>query len=184
MWKMLGNLMKKRRRIVEANINHCFKDKSAEWRNNLIEKIWEETHLALYENNFAWNADKRIKKIDVNLENSLSEILDDKLFEDLDILGPEVKDLVSTNPKIGKAIVRLGDILKKKDHELVNKIEKLSGKIVDSRKNSFPGEVISDFLQENKNYFSNLENFANEIFEKIKQNNKNTKNNNFLLTTT
>ena len=26
------------------------------------------------------------------------------LFEDLDILGPEVKDLVSTNPKIGKAI--------------------------------------------------------------------------------
>ena len=70
MWKVLGNLMKKRRRIVEANINHCFKDKSAEWRDNLIEKIWKETHLALYENNFAWNADKRIKKIDVSFENS------------------------------------------------------------------------------------------------------------------
>ena len=27
-------------------------------------------------------------KTDVNLENTLSEILDDKLFEDLDILGP------------------------------------------------------------------------------------------------
>ena len=54
---------------------------------------------------------------------------------------------MGTNPKIGKAIVRLGDILKKKDHELVNKIEKMSGKIVDNRKNSFPGEVISDFLQ-------------------------------------
>ena len=62
-WKMLGSLMKKRKRIVEANINHCFKDKSAEWRNNLIENIWEETYLALYENNFAWNADKRIKKL-------------------------------------------------------------------------------------------------------------------------
>ena len=48
-------------------------------------------------------------------------------------MGPEVKDLVGTNPKIGKAIVRLGDILKKKDHELVNKIEKMSGKIVDNR---------------------------------------------------
>ena len=70
MWKVLGNLMKKRRRIVEANINDCFKDKSAEWRDNLIEKIWKETHLALYENNFAWNADKRIKKIDVSFENS------------------------------------------------------------------------------------------------------------------
>jgi hypothetical protein len=88
------------------------------------------------------------------------------LFEDLDILGPEVKDLVSTNPKIGKAIVRLGDILKKKDHELINKIEKISGKIVDNRKNSFPGEVISDFLQVNKNYFPKLEEFANKVFRK------------------
>ena len=45
-------------------------------------------------------------KTDLNLENTISEILDDKLFEDLDILGPEVKDLVGTNPKIGRAIVR------------------------------------------------------------------------------
>jgi len=111
-------------------------------------------------------------KSDINLENTISEILDDKLFEDLDILGPEVKDLVGTNPKIGRALVRLGDILKKKDHELVNKIEKLSGKIVDNRKNSFPGEVISDFLQENKNYFPKLESFANKVFDKIQKNNR------------
>ena len=108
-------------------------------------------------------------KTDINLQNTISEILDDTLFEDLDILGPEVKDLVSTNPKIGKAIVRLGDILKKKDHELIDKIEKISGKIVDNRKNSFPGEVISDFLQVNKNYFPKLEEFANKVFEKFKK---------------
>ena len=111
-------------------------------------------------------------KSDYNLVNNISELLDDKLFEDLDILGPEVQDLVSTNPKIAKALIKLGDNYKKKDHELVNKIEKLSGKIVDNRKNSFPGEVISDFLQENKNYFSKLEDFANNIFEKVKQNNR------------
>ena len=111
-------------------------------------------------------------KSDINLENTISEILDDKLFEDLDILGPEVRDLVSTNPKIGKAIVRLGDILKKKDHELINKIEKISGKIVDNRKNSFPGEVISDFLQEQKNYFPKLEEFANKVFDKVQKNNR------------
>ena len=111
-------------------------------------------------------------KSDLNLANSISEILDDKLFEDLDILGPEVKDLANTNPKIGKALIRLGDILKKKDHELVNKIEKLSGKIVDNRKNSFPGEVISDFLQENKNYFPKLEEFANNIFARVQKNNR------------
>jgi len=111
-------------------------------------------------------------KSDLNLANNISELLDDKLFDDLDILGPEVKDLANTNPKIGRALIRLGDILKKKDHELVNKIEKLSGKIVDSRKSSFPGEVISDFLQENKNYFPKLEDFANKIFERVKQNNR------------
>ena len=111
-------------------------------------------------------------KTDLNLENTLSEILDDQLFEDLDILSPEIKNLVTTNPKIGKAIIRLGDTLKKKDHELINKIEKISGKIVDNRKNSFPGEVISDFLQENKNFFPKLENFANEVFEKVQKNNR------------
>ncbi len=111
-------------------------------------------------------------KSDLNLANNISELLDDKLFEDLDILGPEVKDLANTNPKIGRALIRLGDILKKKDHELVNKIEKLSGKIVDSRKSSFPGEVISDFLQENKNYFPKLEDFADKIFDRVKQNNR------------
>ena len=111
-------------------------------------------------------------KSDINLENTISEILDDKLFEDLDILGPEVKDLVSTNPKIGKPIVRLWDILKKKDHELINKIEKIYGKNVDNRKNSFPGEVISDFLQEQKNYFPKLEEFANKVFQKIQIDNR------------
>jgi len=109
-------------------------------------------------------------KSDINLENDISELLDDQLFEDLDILGPEVKDLVSTNPKIARALIKLGDNFKQKDHEIVNKVENISSKIIDSRKTSFPGEVISDFLQENKNYFPKLENFANEIFDKVQKN--------------
>ena len=111
-------------------------------------------------------------KADLNLENNISELLSDELFEDLDILGPEVKDLVNTNPKIARALIKLGDNFKKKDHEIVNKLENISGKIIDSRKTAFPGEVISDFLQENKNFFPKLENFANNIFEKVKQNNR------------
>ena len=111
-------------------------------------------------------------KSDINLENDISELLDDQLFEDLDILGPEVKDLVNTNPKIARALIKLGDNFKQKDHEIVNKVENISGKIIDSRKTSFPGEVISDFLQENKNYFPKLEEFANSIFEKVQKNNR------------
>ena len=111
-------------------------------------------------------------KSDLNLVNDISELLDDRLFEDLDILGPEVKDLVNTNPKIARALIKLGDNFKQKDHEIISKVETLSGKIIDSRKTSFPGEVISDFLQEKKNYFPKLEDFANEIFEKVQVNNR------------
>ncbi len=111
-------------------------------------------------------------KSDLNLVNDISELLDDKLFEDLDIVGPEVKDLVNTNPKIAKALIKLGDNFKQKDHEIINKVENLSGKIIDSRKTAFPGEVISDFLQEKKNYFPKLEEFANNIFEKVQKNNR------------
>ncbi len=111
-------------------------------------------------------------KSDINLENNISELLDDQLFEDLDILGPEVKDLVNTNPKIARALIKLGDNFKQKDHEIVSKVENISGKIIDSRKTSFPGEVVSDFLQENKNYFPELEEFANTIFDKVQKNNR------------
>ncbi len=113
-------------------------------------------------------------KSDLNLVNDISELLDDQLFEDLDILGPEIKDLVNTNPKIARALIKLGDNFKQKDHDIVNRVENLSGKIIDSRKTAFPGEIVSDFLQENKNYFPKLEDFANSVFEKIQINNRST----------
>jgi hypothetical protein len=113
-------------------------------------------------------------KTNINLENNISELLGDEIFEDLDIVGPEVKDLVNTNPKIAKALIKLGDNFKQKDHDIVNRVENISGKIIDSRKAAFPGEVVSDFLQENKNYFPKLEKFANEVFQKIQINNRTT----------
>ena len=130
---------------------------------DLIIKVCEELKI---------NLSDLTSRSDLNLENNISELLGDELFEDLDILGPEVKDLVNTNPKIAKALIKLGDNFKQKDHDIVNKVENLSGKIIDSRKASFPGEVVSDFLQENKNFFPKLENFANSVFEKVKQNNR------------
>ena len=113
-------------------------------------------------------------KSDLNLANNLSELLGDELFEDLDILGPEVQDLVNTNPKIARALIKLGDNYKQKGQEIVSKVENISGKIIDGRKTSFPGEVVSDFLQENKNYFSKLEKFADDILNRIQINNRAT----------
>ena len=94
-------------------------------------------------------------KSDYNLVNNISELLDDKLFEDLDILGPEVQDLVSTNPKIAKALIKLGDNFKKKDHELVNKIEKLSGKLLIIERILFLEKLFQIFYKKIKIIFLN-----------------------------
>jgi len=112
------------------------------------------------------------KKTDTNLYQNLMELLGDNLFENLDITNFDVKQLLDTNPLIAKALVKLGDNYKKKNQEIVSKVENISGKFIDSRKNSFPGEVVADFIQENENYFPKLEEFATDIFNKIQTNNR------------
>ena len=112
------------------------------------------------------------KKADTNLYQNLMDLLGDNLFEDLDITNFEIKELINSNPLIAKALIKLGDNYKKKNQDIVSKVENISGKFIDSRKNSFPGEVVSDFLQENENYFPKLEEFATNFFSKIQINNR------------
>ena len=47
------------------------------------------------------------KKTDASLYQNVMELLDDNLFEELDILGPEVKELVDSNPKVARALIKL-----------------------------------------------------------------------------
>ena len=112
------------------------------------------------------------KKTDTNLYQNLMDVLGDNLFEDLDITNFDIKEIVNTNPLIAKALVKLGDNYKKKNQDIVNKVENISGKFIDNQKNSFPGEVVSDFIQENENYFPKLEEFANKVFSEIQNNNR------------
>jgi len=112
------------------------------------------------------------KKIDSNLYQNLMDILGDNLFQNLDITNFEIKDLINTNPLIAKALIKLGDNYKKRNQDIVDKVENISGKFIDNRKNSFPGEVVSDFIQENENYFPKLEIFANKLYSKVSKNNR------------
>ena len=112
------------------------------------------------------------KKTDTNLYQNLMDLLGDNLFEDLDITNFDIKEIVNTSPLIAKALVKLGDNYKKKNQDIVSKVENISGKFIDNQKNSFPGEVVSDFIQENENYFPKLEEFANKIFSEIQNNNR------------
>ena len=112
------------------------------------------------------------KKTDTNLYQNLMDLLGDNLFENLDITNFEIKELINSNPLIAKALIKLGDNYKKKNQDIVNRVENISGKFIDNQKNSFPGEVVSDFIQENENYFPKLEEFANKIFNDIRNNNR------------
>ena len=95
------------------------------------------------------------KKTDTNLYQNLMDVLGDNLFEDLDITNFDIKEIVNTNPLIAKALVKLGDNYKKKSQDIVSKVENISGKFIDNRKNSFPGEVVADLYRKMKIIFQN-----------------------------
>ena len=109
-----------------------------------------------------------IKKIDPGLENDTKDVFNISLLEDLDIRPHEADELVKINPKIAKALVRLANDHNYRELEVGEDLEK---KII-GKPTWFPGEIVSEFIQKNENYFPKLEEFANQIFEKIKINNR------------
>ena len=111
-------------------------------------------------------------KNDAGLLHDLQDLLSDNLFEDLDITNLEVKDLIESNPLISKALIRLGDVYRKKNTELHDQIEVISGGNVTNDKTTFPGEAVSDYLQEHQNYFPKLEEYANKLFSKVNRKDK------------
>ena len=64
------------------------------------------------------------KRTDPDLETRTQEIVKISLLEDLDIRSDEVQEIVRLNPKIAKALVKLGIDHKNKEHELGQNIEK------------------------------------------------------------
>lgn len=112
------------------------------------------------------------KKEDANLYHDVLELLGENIFEDLDITNLEVKDLANNSPLVAKALIRLGDFYKKQNKEIYSKIESISEDNIKSLKSTFPGEVVADFLQDNKNYFPELEDYASKVFKSINQKNR------------
>ena len=108
------------------------------------------------------------KRSDPDLESRTQEVVKISLLEDLDIRSDEVQEIVRLNPKIAKALIKLGIDHKNKEQELGENIEK---KIYEGG-TTFPGEIVSDFIQKFENYFPKLEEFATKIYEKVKMNNR------------
>ncbi|SVC27115.1 uncharacterized protein METZ01_LOCUS279969, partial [marine metagenome] len=104
------------------------------------------------------------KKSDPDLESRTKEIVKISLLEDLDIRQEEAEEIVRINPKIAKALIRLGNDHKNKEHELEKKVH--------GKETVFPGEIVSDFIQKFENYFPSLEEFSTKIYNKIRINNR------------
>ena len=103
------------------------------------------------------------------LLSDVMEVLSNELFEDLDITNHDTTEFISNNPNIAKALLSLNDNYKSLRDDMQNHLESLDveSSIKENKSTRLPVEIVSDFLQENKNYFDNLEKRAEIIREKI-----------------
>ena len=112
------------------------------------------------------------KKENANLYHDILDLLGDNIFEDLDITNLEVKDLANNSPLVAKALIRLGDFYKKENKEIYSKVESISEDNITNYKSTFPGEAVSDFLQQHNNYFEEIEDYATDVFRSVNTNNR------------
>ena len=103
------------------------------------------------------------------LLSDVMEVLSNELFEDLDITNQETAEFISNNPNIAKALLTLSDTYKSFREDTQNRLEKLDveSSIQEDKSTRLPVEIVSDFLQDNKNYFDILEKKAENIRDQI-----------------
>ncbi|HIA60057.1 MAG TPA: helix-turn-helix domain-containing protein, partial [Pelagibacterales bacterium] len=101
--------------------------------------------------------------------SDVMEVLSNELFEDLDITNHETTEFISSNPNIAKAMLTLNDSYKSLREDMQNRLEvmEVESSIKERKSTRLPVEIVSDFLQENKNYFDNIERKAESIRNKI-----------------
>jgi predicted transcriptional regulator/plasmid maintenance system antidote protein VapI len=112
---------------------------------------------------------------DLTLESNqrmLSDIMDvlsNEIFEDLDITNIETNEFINNNPNIAKALLTLNDSYKSLRDDMQNRLEimDVESTIKEKKSSRLPVEIVSDFLQENKNYFDTLERKSEELRDKI-----------------
>ena len=102
----------------------------------------------------------------------LSDIMDalsNELFEDLDITNLDTNEFINNNPNIAKALLLLNDSYKSLRDDMQNRLEimDVESSIKEKKSSRLPVEVVSDFLQDNKNYFDSLERKSEELRDLI-----------------
>ncbi len=99
---------------------------------------------------------------DTRLVGDLMELFGDDMFIDSDLTNQDIKDLAHSNPAIARAILILFD--KFKQIKISEKNVNLDGKEANYHRAS---EAVSDFIQENANYFPALEAAAERVRQDV-----------------
>ena len=105
---------------------------------------------------------------DASVANDLMECFGDDIFADIDITNMDVRDVVSSNPAIAKAMLHLYDSFQrmKKNGALGPREGEEEGEGQSEIRGQIRGlasEPVSDFLQANSNYFPSLEKVAKRV---------------------
>ena len=112
---------------------------------------------------------------DLTLESNkriLSDVMDalsNEMFEDLDITNHDTADFISNTPNIARALLSLNDSYNSLRDDMQNRLEMIDveSTIQEKKSSRLPVEIVSDFLQENKNYFGSLERKSELIRKKL-----------------
>ena len=101
--------------------------------------------------------------------SDVMDVLSNEIFDDLDITNLETTEFISNNPNIAKALLTLNDSYKSLRDDMQNRLEimDIESSIKERKISRLPVEIVSDFLQENQNYFDSLEIKSEELRDRI-----------------
>ena len=109
---------------------------------------------------FGIEAGELAESDELRLVGDLMEIFGDNIFAENDLTNHDIRDLASSNPAVGRAMIRLFDRYRALRQTSTPPVE--VGHHVAT-------DAISDFIQENANYFPSLETEAERIRDAIDQ---------------
>ncbi len=100
--------------------------------------------------------------------SDIMDVLSNEIFSDLDITNQETTDFIGSNPNVAKALLTLNDSYKSLQEDMQNRLEIMDiNSSLTEKATRLPVEIVSDFLQENKNYFHAIELSADSLRQKI-----------------
>ena len=171
--------------FIGSKLKKLRRDKNINQKNLALELGISPSYLNLIERNrrgltanlllkltdiFDIDVKQLTQNTDKQLENDLTEILATDIFADFAITNQDISDLTLQNPEIGKAVIRLFDkynLRQKQYQKLVNQF--ISG--TDQAQTmqhadispEYMTELVSDFVQTNKNHFPTLDQAAERV---------------------